>query len=58
MTTGDLTYSSLVDRLAEMGVQEKEANIRNKLSRGKFSAVFFHRCLSALGCTNLRLEDA
>ena len=53
-----VTYAALVERLAEMGVTEKEANIRNKLSRGKFTAVFFLQCLSAIGCTNLRLEDA
>jgi hypothetical protein len=53
-----VTYAALVERLAEMGVTEKEANIRNKLSRGKFTAVFFLQCLSAIGCSNLRLGDA
>ena len=35
-----VTYARLVERLAEIGVDEKEVNIRNKLARGKFSAVF------------------
>ena len=53
-----VTYAQLVDRLAAIGVDEKEVNIRNKLSRGKFTAAFMLQCLSAIGCANLRLEDA
>lgn len=30
-----VTYELLVDRLAEIGVDEKEVNVRNKLSRGQ-----------------------
>lgn len=51
-----ITYSGLVERLAEIGVDEKEANIRNKLSRGKFSAAFLLQCLSAIGSSDLHLE--
>jgi hypothetical protein len=40
-----VTYAQLVERLAEIGVDEKEVNIRNKLARGKFSAVFLIQCL-------------
>lgn len=50
-----ITYSQLVERLAEVGVDEKEANIRNKLSRGKFSAAFMLQCLTAIGTTSLAL---
>ena len=53
-----VTYGQLVERLAAIGVPEKEVNIRNKLARGKFTAVFFLQCLVAIGCTTLRLEDA
>tara|TARA_R110000868_G_scaffold102229_1_gene281543 strand:+ start:2571 stop:2801 length:231 start_codon:yes stop_codon:yes gene_type:complete len=53
-----VTYSQLTERLQDMDVPEKEANIRNKLSRGKFSAVFLLQCLSAIGCTQLHLGDA
>ncbi|HKI60725.1 MAG TPA: DUF6471 domain-containing protein [Mariprofundaceae bacterium] len=52
-----VTYSQLVEKLADIGVQEKEVNIRNKLARGKFSAAFLIQCLSAIGCSSLRLED-
>lgn len=51
-----VTYSQLVERLAEIGVDEKEANIRNKLSRGKFSAAFMLQCLRAIGAHTLPLE--
>ncbi len=51
-----MTYAQLVDALAEIGVDEKEVNIRNKLARGKFSAAFMIQCLQAIGCQNLSLE--
>lgn len=51
-----VTYAQLVEKLAEMGVDEKEVNVRNKLARGKFSASFMVQCLSAIGCSTLRLE--
>ena len=51
-----VTYAQLVDRLAEIGVDEKEVNIRNKLARGKFSAVFLIQCLEAIGISSLRLD--
>jgi alpha-N-acetylglucosamine transferase len=44
-----VTYSKLVEKLAEIGVDEKEVNVRNKLSRGKFTAAFFLQCLEAAG---------
>ncbi|WP_342974645.1 DUF6471 domain-containing protein [Henriciella sp. AS95] len=50
-----ITYSNLAEKLAEIGVDEKEASVRNKLSRGKFSAAFLLQCLSAIGVQNLRL---
>ena len=54
----NVTYSQLVEKLAEIGVNESEPNIRNKLARGKFTAVFLAQCLTAIGCYTLRLEDA
>lgn len=50
-----VTYAQLVDKLAAIGVDEKEVNIRNKLSRGKFTAAFLLQCLSAIGTQNLHL---
>lgn len=51
-----VTYGQLVERLAAIGVDEKEVNIRNKLARGKFSAVFLIQCLEAIGAQSLRLD--
>jgi hypothetical protein len=51
-----ITYAQLVDRLAAIGVVDSEPNIRNKLARGKFTAVFLIQCLEAIGADNLRLD--
>ncbi|RUU58241.1 DUF6471 domain-containing protein [Mesorhizobium sp. M2C.T.Ca.TU.002.02.1.1] len=51
-----LSYADLVEKLAAIGVEEKEANISNKLSRGRFSAVFFAQCLKAIGSKRLKLD--
>lgn len=51
-----VTYGHLTERLQAMGVDEKEVNIRNKLSRGKFTAVFLVQCLEAIGVQSLRLD--
>lgn len=51
-----VTYAQLVDKLAAVGVKETEPNIRNKLARGKFTAVFLLQCLDAIGTTDLRLR--
>ena len=51
-----VTYAQLVDKLESIGISEKEVNIRNKLSRGKFSAAFLLQCLSSIGATDLRLD--
>lgn len=50
-----MTYAGLVEKLAAIGVDEKEANVRNKLSRGKFTAAFLLQCLSAIGVSTLQL---
>ena len=50
-----VTYAQLVDKLSDIGIEEKEANVRNKLSRGKFSAAFLLQCLEAIGCGEIRL---
>ena len=52
----NVSYGQLVDKLATVGVVDTEPNIRNKLSRGKFTAVFLIQCLEAIGATSLRLD--
>jgi hypothetical protein len=53
----NVTYGQLVEKLAEIGVKETDVNIRNKIARGGFTAVFFIQCLEAIGCTQVRLGD-
>lgn len=50
-----VTYAQLVGLLADQGVMDSEPNIRNKISRGKFTAVFLVQCLTAIGVSDLRL---
>lgn len=51
-----ITYAQLVGKLADVGVMDSEPNIRNKISRGKFTAVFLIQCLEAVGCSSLHLQ--
>jgi len=53
----NVTYQDLVAKLAALGVTETPENIANKISRGKFSAVFLVQCLEAIGCQTLRLGE-
>ena len=50
-----ITYGQLIEKLAEIGVSEKEVNVRNKLSRGTFTAAYFIQCLEAIGVRELHL---
>ena len=52
----NISYKQLAEKLDALGVHDSERNINNKISRGGFTAVFFVQCLSAIGCTNLRVE--
>ena len=52
-----VSYNQLVEKLAAIGVVDSEPNIRNKLARGKFTAVFLVQCLEAIGATSLRLAE-
>jgi hypothetical protein len=52
-----VTYAELVGKLADIGVMDSEPNIRNKISRGKFTAVFLLQCLSAIGVDRVDLSN-
>lgn len=56
LTRRGVTYSQLVQKLADINVHDTEPNIRNKISRGKFTAVFLLQCLEAIGANTLRLD--
>ena len=51
-----VTYAELVEKLAKIGIAEKEVNVRNKLSRGSFTAAYFLQCLEAVGVKELRIS--
>lgn len=43
-----VSYAALAERLGALGVIDNELNLRNKVSRGRFTAVFLAQCLKAL----------
>jgi hypothetical protein len=47
----NVTYGRLADLIGD-----KEVNIRNKLSRGKFTAAFLFQCLCAIKVTRLEIS--
>jgi len=51
-----VTYAQLVDKLAAIGIDEKEVNVRNKLSRGKFTASYLIQCLYAIETKSISLQ--
>jgi hypothetical protein len=53
----NIGYKELAEKLKEMGIEDSERNIANKLARGTFTAVFFIQCLAAIGCHTLHLND-
>ena len=52
----NVTYAGLAERLAAIGVHETEPNIRNKIARGGFTAVFLLQVMEAIGAKELRLD--
>jgi hypothetical protein len=53
----NVTYGQLVEKLAEIGVKDTDVNIRNKIARGGFTAVFLIQCLEAIGCRTLHVGE-
>ena len=53
MARRGVTYAQLVEKLSAIGVKENERNLRNKVSRGKFTAGFMLQCLAAMGVTSI-----
>lgn len=51
-----VTYEQLAQKLQEVGVNETPAAIANKISRGRFTAVFLVQVMQAIGCQTLRLD--
>jgi hypothetical protein len=45
----------MVEKLAAIGVVEDERNLRNKVSRGKFTAAFLFQLLAAIGVESISI---
>lgn len=56
MMRNGVSYTGLVDRLNALGITDNELNLRNKVSRGRFTAVFFLQCLKALDAEWIHLR--
>jgi hypothetical protein len=53
----ELSYAELAQRLKEHGLEETEASIANKLSRGTFAATFFLATMKAIGREQVNLGE-
>jgi hypothetical protein len=53
----DVSYRDLAERLKKHGLEETEASIASKLSRGTFAATFFLAVLTAIECEAVTLSD-
>jgi len=58
MARQNVTYAQLVEKLAHLGHEEDERNLRNKISRGKFSAAFLFQCMEAMEIKEVRFISA
>ena len=56
LTRRGITYAELAEHLQAIGVRDSEANIRNKISRGGFTAVWFIQCMEAIGTRTIHLD--
>lgn len=57
MARRGIGYDDLARRLAAIGIEETAVNLRNKVSRGGFSAAFLLQCLEVMGCRVVRIRE-
>jgi hypothetical protein len=50
-----VNYAELAEKLAAIGVRDNRAAIANRISRGRFTFIFFLQCMRALGVEEVRL---
>lgn len=53
-----VSYAKLPELLAKQGVIDNELNLRNKVGRGRFTAVFFLQVLKALDVDWLKIPTS
>lgn len=56
LTRRNVRYYELAIKLKEMGIEETQGSISNKISRGTFSFAFFMQCMEALEIKEIRLD--
>lgn len=58
MTRRGISYAALADRLGELGITDNELNLRNKVSRGRFTSVFLMQCFMSLGVKWIEMPES
>lgn len=53
-----MSYARLVEALRAIGIEETEASIKNKVSRGRFPLTFFLQAMVAIGEEWVRIPGA
>ncbi len=54
----DLKYPDLVEKLKQLNIEINVDDLRGRMSRGTFGAIFFIQCLRAIGVKELLLEES
>ena len=57
MVRRGVSYETLSERLGAMGLPDTPVNLRNKVSRGKFTAAFLLAACEAMAVEAIRLSD-
>jgi hypothetical protein len=52
-----ISYEMLSERLGAIGMSDTSVNLRNKVSRGKFTTAFFIASLEAMGSEKMRIGE-
>lgn len=53
----EVNTSDLAKMLSSVGISETKSSVDSKISRGKFSADFFLKCLGAMNITEIEVEN-
>ena len=57
MVRRNISYDDLAERLTALGVPDTTVNLRNKVSRGKFTAAFLLAACEAMGLAAFPVSD-
>ena len=57
MVRRGISYEMLSEKLGSVGLHDTPVNLRNKVSRGKFTAAFLLAACEAMGADTIRLSE-